>query len=244
MKLAVRRRPYPGAKLARSKHMQYRRNKGNGTWMLKVSEVTANHGQGFAQADDFDESDCKTILSFFEAQDDARNRRAARWRHDRAPITVGYALADYKADLISRGANPYNAGWPRRHLTSALLAKPVALLGARELKHWRDSLLGTLAPSTINRLIIRSAPHSNCPHSTTSGSKTVTHGKPAGRMPNAQNARNVGHPRRHDPRSSPLPTGRMISRTVADTLAVTGLRPSQAARLRVEDFTIIRCVQN
>ena len=31
LKLAVRRRPYPGVKLARGKQMQYRRNKGNGT---------------------------------------------------------------------------------------------------------------------------------------------------------------------------------------------------------------------
>ena len=39
------------------------------------------------------------------------------------------------------------------HLTSALLSKPVALLAATELKQWRDGLLGTMAPSTINRLI-------------------------------------------------------------------------------------------
>ena len=32
LKLAVRRRPYPGVKLGRGKQMQYRRNKGNGTW--------------------------------------------------------------------------------------------------------------------------------------------------------------------------------------------------------------------
>ncbi len=38
------------------------------------------------------------------------------------------------------------------HLTSALLSKPVALLAAAELKKWRDGLLGTMAPSTINRL--------------------------------------------------------------------------------------------
>src|SRR6476619_765243 len=73
LKLAVRRRPYPGAKLSRGKQMQYRRNKGNGTWSLKVSD---GHGKpwtkAFAQADDFDESDNKTILTFFEAQDVAK----------------------------------------------------------------------------------------------------------------------------------------------------------------------------
>ena len=55
------------------------------------------------------------------------------------------ALTAYRADLISRNANPYNADWPRLHLTSALLSKPVALLAATELKKWRDGLLGTMA---------------------------------------------------------------------------------------------------
>ncbi len=31
---------------------------------------------------------------------------------------------------------------PRRHLTAALLAKPVSMLSANELKKWRDSLIG------------------------------------------------------------------------------------------------------
>ena len=42
--------------------------------------------------------------------------------------------------------------WPRLHLTSVLLAKPVPLLATTELKKWRDGLLGAMAPSTINRL--------------------------------------------------------------------------------------------
>ena len=71
---------------------------------------------------------------------------------DSAPITVCGALTAYRGDLESRNANPYNAEWPRVHLTSALLSKPVALLTSAELKKWRDGLLGTMAPSTINRL--------------------------------------------------------------------------------------------
>ena len=71
---------------------------------------------------------------------------------DNAPITVDGALKAYRRDLEARGANPYNAEWPRLHLTSVLQSKPVALLTATELKKWRDGLLGTMAPSTINRL--------------------------------------------------------------------------------------------
>jgi hypothetical protein len=61
-----------------------------------------------------------------------------------APITVDGALKDYRHDLEARGANPYNADWPRLHLTSVLLSKPAALLTTAELKKWRDSLLGTI----------------------------------------------------------------------------------------------------
>ena len=108
LKLAVRRRPYPGAKLARGKQMQYRRNKGNGTWLLKVSD---GHGKpwtkAFAQADDFDDSDNKTILTFFEAQDVAKGlTRGEHGSDDNAPITVCGALTDYRADLEARRANP------------------------------------------------------------------------------------------------------------------------------------------
>ncbi len=37
LKLAVRRKPYPGPKLARGVQLMYRRNKANGSWVLKAS---------------------------------------------------------------------------------------------------------------------------------------------------------------------------------------------------------------
>src|SRR5262249_57509927 len=55
-------------------------------------------------------------------------------------------------DLVARGSSPYNAEHPRIHLTASILSKPVALLGATELRRWRDSLLAKgLAPGTVNR---------------------------------------------------------------------------------------------
>jgi hypothetical protein len=113
LKLAVRRRPYPGPKLARGKQMQYRRNKGNGTWLVKVSD---GHGkpwtQAFAQADDFDDSDNKTILAFFEAQDVAKCLiRGEHGNPDSAPITVDGALKAYRRDLEAREANPTGRGY-------------------------------------------------------------------------------------------------------------------------------------
>src|SRR5260370_14799935 len=154
LKLAVRRKPYSGPSLARGVALMYRRNKGNGSWVLKASN---GHGKywtkAIAEADDHDESNGKTILTFFEAQDQAKKlARGEDGSTGNAPITVDSALKDYRRDLVSRNANLYNADWPRLHLTSVLLSKPVALLAATELNKWRDGLLGALAPATINRL--------------------------------------------------------------------------------------------
>ena len=154
LKLAVRRKPYSGPSLARGVALLYRRNKTNGTWVLKASD---GHGKywtkAIAEADDHDESNGKTILNFFEAQDQAKKlARGEDGSTGNAPITVDGALKDYRRDLEARAANPYNADHPRLHLTSVLLAKPVALLTATELKKWRDGLLGAMAPATINRL--------------------------------------------------------------------------------------------
>ena len=68
------------------------------------------------------------------------------------PLTVSEAFTLYEKDLVARGGNPYNAEHPRTHLPAVILNKPVSLLGATELRRWRDSLLAKgLAPGTVNR---------------------------------------------------------------------------------------------
>src|SRR4051812_7191928 len=73
LKLAVRRKPYNGPSLARGVQLHYRRNKTNGTWVLKASD---GHGKywtkAFAEADDFDEANGGKVLTFFQAQDTAK----------------------------------------------------------------------------------------------------------------------------------------------------------------------------
>ena len=154
LRLKIRRRPYSGPSLARGISLMYRRNKTNGTWVLKASD---GHGaywtKAIALADDFEDADAKNVLTFYQAQDQAKKlARAEDGSADTAPVTVDGALKDYRRDLEARNANPYNAEHPRLHLTSVLLSKPVALLTATELKKWRDGLLGMMAPATINRL--------------------------------------------------------------------------------------------
>ena len=130
LRLKIRRRPYSGPSLARGISLMYRRNKTNGTWVLKASD---GHGaywtKAFALADDFEDADAKSVLTFYQAQDQAKKlARGDDGSADSAPITVDGALKAYKSDLTAREANPYNAEWPRVHLTSVLLSKPVALL--------------------------------------------------------------------------------------------------------------------
>ncbi|MDI3565919.1 site-specific integrase [Bradyrhizobium sp. Arg816] len=240
LKLAVRRKPYSGPPLGRGVALLYRRNKTNGTWVLKASD---GHGKywtkAVAEADDFDESNGKTVLTFFEAQDVAKKlARADNGGADSAPITVDIALKDYSRDLIARNANPYNAEHPRLHLTTVLLSKPVALLTATELKKWRDSLLGTMAPSTINRLCrcICAALALAAQHDQRVKNREAWTIGLAG-LPDAQEARNViisdAKVREFVATAYVLDAKLGL---LSDVLAVTGARPSQVVRLRVEDL--------
>src|SRR4029077_12191449 len=180
--------------------------------------------------------DGKSILTFYEAQDQAK--KLARGTDDAAgtaPLTVDGALKDYRRDLTSRNANPYNAEHPRLHLTSVLLSKPVALLTATELKKWRDSLLGTMAPSTLNSTCrcLCAALELARQHDERIQNRQAWEIGLAG-LPDATEARNViisDEKVREFVATSYGLDGKFG--LLADTLAITGARPSQAVRLRV-----------
>jgi integrase len=240
LKLAVRRRPYSGPSLARGISLMYRRNRTNGSWVLKASDGSNGYWtKAFSLADDFEDSDSKNVLSFYEAQDIAKQlARGTDGSTDNAPITVDGALSAYKRDLEARGSNPYNADWPRLHLTGSLLCKPVQLLNSKELNTWRDSLLAKIAASTINRLCgcLCAALEQAALHDDRITNRQAWEKGLAG-LPGAQMSRNV------------ILTDDKVREFVtcaygidhqfgllADTLATTGARPSQASRLRVDDL--------
>jgi integrase len=217
----------------------YRRNKTNGTWVLKASD---GHGaywtKGFALADDFEDSDENNVLTFYQAQDAAKRLARGDDGTDTGLVTVDGALKNYRRDLEARSANPYNADWPRLHLTGALLSKPVALITATELKNWRDGLLGTMAPATINRLCrcLGAALELVAQHDQRIQSRHAWEIGLAG-LPNAQEARNVIIP--DDKVREFVRSAYGIDHQfglLVDTLALTGARPSQAVRLLVRDL--------
>ena len=153
LRLPIRKKPYTGPALARGIHLLYRRNRTNGTWVIKASN---GHGgywtKGFAVADDFEEPDGTHVLAFHQAGD--AGKALARGKADTAdskPMTVADALARYKIDLKSRGGHLSNATRVEKHLTSTLAGKPVALLTVRDLQTWRNGLKEKMEPSSVNR---------------------------------------------------------------------------------------------
>jgi integrase len=153
LRLPIRKKPYTGPALARGIHLLYRRNRTNGTWVIKASN---GHGgywtKGFAVADDFEEPDGTHVLAFHQAGD--AGKALARGKADTAdskPMTVADALTRYKIDLKSRGGHLSNATRVEKHLTSTLAGKPVALLTVRDLQTWRNGLKEKMEPSSVNR---------------------------------------------------------------------------------------------
>ena len=242
LKLAVRRKPYSGSSLGRGISLLYRRNRTNGTWVLKASD---GHGaywtKAFAEADDFDGADGKSILDFYQAQDTAKQlarRQPGDVGDDSRPVTVDEALTQYEADLKARGANTYNARQPRAHLTQLLLGKPVALLSSTELRKWRDGLLATMKPSSVVRTCksLRAALALAASHDQRIQNRDAWE-TGLESLPDSAVARNVI--------LDDATVGRFINAAYArngvlglliETLAVTGSRPSQVSRLLVEDL--------
>jgi integrase len=240
LKLPVRRKPYPGPSLARGVALLYRRNRGAGAWVLKASD---GHGaywtKAIAAADDFEESDGKGVLTFFEAQERARKlARGGDGAADSAPITVDGALTDYRRDLEARGAGVANARIPRTHLTAALLAKPVALLTSGELRKWRDGLLSKIAPATINRInnALCAALELAAQHDRRIRNQDAWRMGLTG-LPDAQRARNVvlADAKVRELVVAAYARDRGLGLLV-DVLATTGSRAGQAVRLLVDDL--------
>jgi hypothetical protein len=156
-KLAVRKKPY-WTTISPGIHLGYRRNQTAGTWSVRVADGGAEWIKRIAIADDLEAASPPAVLNYWQAVDAARSlarRQPGEAIDESRPLTVNEALDHYEADLIARGGSPYNARHPRIHLPGVILNKPIALLGATELRKWRDSLLyprgSRPAPSTGQR---------------------------------------------------------------------------------------------
>src|SRR5262245_59452935 len=150
-KLAPRKRPYT-TRLAAGIRLAYRRNAqiagtwsvlgGGGAWLKRIGI-----------ADDLELADGHNILDYWQAIERARELARSKDADSGKPVTVDEALTAYAADLVARGSRAYNAERARIHISKPLANKTVALLTARELARWRDSLLTKgLVPGSIGRI--------------------------------------------------------------------------------------------
>jgi integrase len=239
LKLPVARKPY-WAKLGHGFAVGYRRNQTAGSWSVRVADGKGGHWiRAIGTADDFDEADGDVILDFWQAQDRARTI-ALGARHDHAGklVTVRGAVDAYRANLEARGADVGNANRILGHLPDTLAGKTVALLAARDFGPWREALAAAgLAPAAFNRVtaMLKAALNLAADQDERIGSRRAW-GKGLALLPNATESRNVILPEA-DIRSiiaAAYNIGPEFGAFI-EVLAVTGARPSQAARLEVGD---------
>jgi integrase len=240
-RLPVRKKPY-WTTISPGIHLGYRRNAVAGTWNVRVADGGAEWIKRIAVADDLEPASPPHVLTFWQAIDQARalaRRQPGQAIDESRPLTVSEALTLYEKDLAARGSSPYNAEHPRIHLPGVILNKPVALLGATELRKWRDSLLAKgLAPGTVNRTKtgLRAALELAAAHDPrVANHRAWKVGLAA--LPDAHVARNI------------ILTDDEVRRIVAaaydhdralglmvEVAAVTGARLSQLARLEIGDL--------
>jgi integrase len=242
LKLAQRKKPYT-ARIAPGVRLGYRRNATAGTWSVIAADGRGgNWMKAFAAADDFEEANERTVLTFWDAQDKARMlARGSKGADDEddKPITVRQALDRYETDLGLRGGDMRNVRRVRFHLPHSLAAKAVVLLSVRELRHWRDALIKKgLAAASVKRTgkVLKAALNLAAEQDARIANRSAWQVGLAS-LPDAEASRNV------------ILTDDVALRIIAaaykdspefglyvETAAVTGARISQLARLEVQDL--------
>jgi site-specific recombinase XerD len=242
LKLAVRKKPYT-VSIARGIRLAYRRNRGGGVWsVLKADGAGGSWLQRFALADDHEDANGSTILTFWRASEVAR--KLARGDdligevEGGRPPTLAEAVLGYERDLRAREAGKANARILRFHVPPTLMSKPVALLTAREVRALRDSLLDKgLKPSSVNRFMTALKA---CLTLAAEDDERITNRR-AWKVPalrDTANPRNVILTERQvrDLVAASHATGGDRFAAYVETLAATGARPIQARRLAVADL--------
>jgi integrase len=239
LKLPVRKKPYftvvaPGIALG------YRRNQGAGVWVVRASDGHgANWIKRFAVADDHEEANGESVMTFWQAQDRAC-AIARRTESTSRPATVAEALDAYEANLRARGALTGNASRVRGHIPSTLAAKTVSLLTARELRAWRDGLVSRgMQPAAADRTAraFKAALNLAVTDDPTRITNAVAWKTGLARLPDAEGTRNVILPDT-DVRAL-IGAAYAVDAAfglLVEVAAVTGARFSQLARLLVSDL--------
>jgi integrase len=242
-RLTVRGAPYY-CSVDQRNSVGYRRLKGKpGTWIWRrYAGDQTYEWEPLGVADDQSPADGIGILTFWQAQDRARERMAESAKAGTgADVTVAEALEQYAADLKTRDGGADNVARLRPHLDDELLARPIALLTSDELKRWRDSLRRRMARASVNRTCGALRAALNLAADGIKGQdrdawQTGLKGIPGN---TESEARNHTLPENHIRRliREAGAEGEGFALFVA-TAAQTGARPSQISRLLVRDVEV------
>jgi integrase len=224
-------------KLARGLALGYRRTKTAGTWVARITQGGADWTERLGTADDHEDAG-PGILSYHEAQ--ARARIVARGGEPNGDNSVEGALKRYEADLKTRGGDVYNAKRARYHLTEKLASRTVGSLTAGELRAWRDGLKAKMTAASLVRTIAALKAALNLAAAT---DERITN-RDAWRIglaaiPGSGKSRNVILEEKHVRAivAGAYELNQEFGEFI-EVLAVTGARPSQAARLEGDDVQL------
>lgn len=147
LKLPIKKKPYK-LLIAPGIFLCYRRNAGPGTWSVEAGWL-----KRFAIADDHENANNKSVMSFYQAQAHALKMVRGSEGDSDKPATVAEANDAYETDLEARGGAKYNATSVRNHLSRAMSQKVVMSLTETELASWRNGLVAKkLKLSSANRI--------------------------------------------------------------------------------------------
>jgi integrase len=239
LKLPVAKKPV-FVKLRPGLGLGYRRNRTNGTWVARYADGKgANATEAIGHADDYDEANGTTVLSYDQADQLARDKHRLRTgQPDTKPSTVAEALERYDANLRTRGRDAWNVRRVRFHLGDALGKKRVSALTSDELERWRDNLAAKLSAASANRICnaLRAALNRSADHDASVTTRRAWQVGLKG-IEGAHVANNVILDASiiHTIISKSYDQSQQFGLFV-ETAAVTGARPSELARVRVQDL--------
>src|SRR5262249_26712140 len=234
LKLPIAKKPV-FVKLRPGLGLGYRRNQTNGTWVARHADGKgANATEAIGHADDYDDANGTTVLSYDQADQLARDKHRLRTgQPNTKPSTVAEALDKYEANLKTRGRDTWNVRRLRLHLGDALGKKRVSALTSDELERWRDNLATKLSAASANRICnaLRAALNRFADHAvsvTTRGAWQVG----LKGIEGAHVANNVilNPPIIHEIIARSFDLSQQFGLFV-ETAAVTGARPSELARV-------------
>jgi integrase len=161
LKLPVARKPI-FERIGDGISLGYRRNQIAGTWVVRVADGKGGSWtKAIGMADDHEDANGNSILTFWQAQDQARlTARGGEEDAKREPITVGKAVENYLAQLESKNARTARDTRQRltKHFLPTFAERLLASVTKTQLEIWLSSLV---AKSPDPELVRRSKDTAN-----------------------------------------------------------------------------------